>query len=650
MQLEKKIFSLGSFCIARPYQICLLIVAVLAIYYPTMFAEVSLLDDREAISGMLNSETFDLKAIFIPRSTGGGYYRPLIGVSYAIDRFWWFLDSKIMHFENILIHLINTLMMFWVSVKLCKQHAEKTMLPFWGAMVFALHPINTESVNWISGRTDPIACLFVLAALLFVINYRENNNILLLLLAGIMTLLGVLAKETALGFIPASIFVILAEKKSDELLQKQPEGIQNHIIVFACYTSLAFLSALLFTNYYVVIVVGIAYWLHCLVVGNRDKLLITANTRLKTLFLVLTAFASFGLLFYGLRKAAFVSDISKISNTLQLMTADINYTIEIFMGAAGFYVKKFIVPTPLNIAIREIDPLYELFGVVCFMACVHLIYLRRVASALIIAGFLMLVPAFPFAFGTIAWTAFAERYDYIPSAFWILGSICFIQSIPEKFVSKIRKYSIFSGFILVCCFVWVTFERNIQWQTNLAIFKDGIEKSPEFKNVRGIYLTALYEDKQNEEAERQYFIAQKLHSIKYDERYDLLYASLLIRKKDYEKAEKVFTDVESKTKGQSVPLYNGMIGYYDIRLFDEKNSAVIKEIRAKKINAIERLYELNRSSHTAYILGQAYIAEGNFKKAHKFIKIAADQFEAKDQMKRNAEVLLKIIEKKTSKN
>lgn len=633
--------------LGRPYQVCLLVIAVLTLYYPTMFAEVSVLDDREAISGMLNTDTFDLKSILFPRSMDGGYYRPLIGISYAIDRFWWFLDSKIMHFENILMHLINTLLVFWLGSRLCRQQqSEKMMLPFWGALLFALHPINAESVNWISGRTDPLACMFVLAAMLLVLRYKEQKKMLLLLLAGILALLGALAKETALGFFPASIFILMVGSQLDNCPEYPVDRMHKSLPVFLGYTAVAFLAALLFVNYYLVILTGVVYWLHCLFAVNRGQLLATAVARVRSALFFVAAIIFFGLIFYGLRKLAFTSDISKISTTLRLMIADFNYTIQIFMGAAGFYVKKFFIPAPLNIAIREIDPLYELFGVVCFMGCVYLITLRRVAAALVLAGFFMLAPAFPFAFGTIAWTAFAERYDYIPSAFWILGSICFVQSLPAEPVYRNRKFILGGAVVLVALFAGLTFERNLLWQTNIGIFKDAVEKSPTFKNVRGIYITALVGDRQYEEAERQYFIAKKLHSITYDERYDLLYASLLMNKEKHGEVERVFAEIESKTNKKSEALYEGMVAYYDTRLFNEKDVAVLDEIRAKKIYAIERLYELNKSPHTAYKLGQAYMAVGDYKKAYENIKIAAELYGTKNPMKRNSEVLLKTIERK----
>ena len=87
--------------IRKPFQILLLCVVVFSIYYVSMFSEISLLDDRDAVLALSNIEHIDLKAIFFPNSAKGEYYRPLIGVFYMIDRFAWDLDPRVMHLENI---------------------------------------------------------------------------------------------------------------------------------------------------------------------------------------------------------------------------------------------------------------------------------------------------------------------------------------------------------------------------------------------------------------------------------------------------------------------------------------------------------------------------------------------------------------------
>ncbi|GFE61290.1 hypothetical protein [Geobacter sp. AOG2] len=636
-------YHINKLRIGRPYQICLLCFIVLVIYYPTISAEISLLDDQDAISGLLNIETFNLKSIFFPGVKQGGYYRPFIGLSYIVDRFWWFLDARMMHFENIMMHLFNTVLVFLIGVKLYQGKSANTMmLPFLAAVLFALHPINTESVNWISGRTDAMACMFILTSLFMLILYRDNGDRRLLVGAYIITLLGILAKETALGFIPGSVCILLSLPQT---IQKGGESVPNNgrlqgLTLFFCYVAAALLSALFLDNFYLIIVIGVAYWVHSLVLLRNTEKVQNISTRMRSLLIVAASCVLLVVVYQGLRKAAFVSDISKIPDTVKVMTADMNYTIELFMGAAGFYVKKFLIPLPLNIAIREVDPLYELFGVVCFFGCIYLISLRRIESALIIAGFFMLAPVFPLSFGTIAWTGYAERYDYMPSAFWILGGLGLINSMANDFW---RRGILITALIILPFFAAITLQRNFIWQSNEATFKDAVEKSPEFKNVRGLYISALVDKKQYEEAEKQYFIAKKLYSLKYDERYDLTYASLLILKKKFNEAEKVYREVEAKTKGKSASLYESEINFYNTRENEELDAQKKREYAQNKIDAYENLYKINKSANTSYRLGLAYLSIGERDKAIKAIRVSVEQLEHNDPLKRNAEKLLESL-------
>src|SRR5690242_10177233 len=68
-----------------------------------------------------------------------------------------------MHLENVLFHLLNVLLLFAVARRYApEQEGRPPLLALTAALLFALHPINAEAVNWISGRSDLIACFFVL--------------------------------------------------------------------------------------------------------------------------------------------------------------------------------------------------------------------------------------------------------------------------------------------------------------------------------------------------------------------------------------------------------------------------------------------------------------------------------------------------------
>src|SRR3972149_11044740 len=167
----------------------------------------------------------------------GRYYRPVVSTSYAIDYYIWKYNAFGFHFTNVLIHVINSLLflkLLLLIFKPAQQASQKknvinqyTIL--FGALIFAIHPIHTEAVAWVSGRTDSLSCTFFFAAFIFYIRYSENHagkNLVLLLLFYLFSLL---AKEMAITF-PVIIILydfimnrfdfkkMLAEKKNVYLL------------------------------------------------------------------------------------------------------------------------------------------------------------------------------------------------------------------------------------------------------------------------------------------------------------------------------------------------------------------------------------------------------------------------------------------------
>lgn len=637
--------SVKETLLRRPYQVCLIIIVVLTLYYPAIFAEISILDDREAIMSLFNIQTPDFKSLFFPHAQDGGYYRPLLGVSYLIDRFWWSLEPKVMHLENILMHLANSLLVFFAGWKLCcRVEQQNRLVPLAGALLFALHPINTESVNWISGRTDPMACMFVLLALFFVLKFREQRRVIYIVGTLVFTLLGMLAKETALGFFLGSVFILAAES-DDCCTGESKKTCDFSIPLVFCYTAVAFLLALIFQNFYLVIISGILLLLHLSLANRKQGFHFNGPRGFGILAGLLIACLIVVFLFLVLRKAVFVSDTSKILMTLKALSVDINYTLKMFIGAAGFYVKKTLIPTPLNLAIREIDPLYELFGVICYMVCILFIYLRRTSTSLVLAGFMMLSPAFLLVLGTFAWTGYAERYCYIPSAFWILAGVSYVSN--NSMQPAFRKYALILFAAVATYFALVSFQRNLLWQKNISIIKDTVEKSPNFKNARGLYMSALVENKDFAEVERQYLIAKSIKVIAYDVRYDLLYATVLSNMQRHLEVEKLYKEIEpeARLKGGAAELYEAMIAYYDSRIFALGEDAPdFFAFQMKKIAAMEKLYNLNKSPHAGYRLGQNYLSIGRRDKARDVIKSAIAGFKSDEPLKKNAESLLNKLE------
>jgi Flp pilus assembly protein TadD len=97
------------------------------------------------------------------------YYRPVfllwVLANYlAFDGHpaWW-------HLAALLLHTLNALLLYLAGLRLVKEPLAAGT----GAALFALHPVQTESVSWICCSNDLLACLFVLASFLSYAKARE---------------------------------------------------------------------------------------------------------------------------------------------------------------------------------------------------------------------------------------------------------------------------------------------------------------------------------------------------------------------------------------------------------------------------------------------------------------------------------------------
>ncbi len=90
-----------------------------------------------------------------------GTWHPVTWLSHALDCQLFDLDPAGPHDVNLLLHVLNVVLLFWVL----QQATGFTGRSFMVAALFALHPINVESVVWIAERKNSLSMLFFLLAL-----------------------------------------------------------------------------------------------------------------------------------------------------------------------------------------------------------------------------------------------------------------------------------------------------------------------------------------------------------------------------------------------------------------------------------------------------------------------------------------------------
>lgn len=129
---------------------------------------------------------------------GSGGYRPLTTLSFALNYFFSGTNPSGYHLANIALHAFNSALVFLVLNRLLRSRAGAIV----GAVVFAVHPIHTEAVAWVSGRAELLTTAFFLLA--WFLHLRSRYTTSIFSMARVFSLLAffaaLLSKENALIF------------------------------------------------------------------------------------------------------------------------------------------------------------------------------------------------------------------------------------------------------------------------------------------------------------------------------------------------------------------------------------------------------------------------------------------------------------------
>jgi protein O-mannosyl-transferase len=103
-------------------------------------------------------------------------YLPLTFLSWSFDYWLYGLNATGYHFSNTLLHFFNSLLVFQLVIKITRSGNSA----FWASLIFLVHPVQVESVAWISERKNLLSFFFF--ALSFLTYLRGGMRLLSLLL------------------------------------------------------------------------------------------------------------------------------------------------------------------------------------------------------------------------------------------------------------------------------------------------------------------------------------------------------------------------------------------------------------------------------------------------------------------------------------
>ncbi|WP_243371816.1 glycosyltransferase family 39 protein [Geotalea sp. SG265] len=537
--------------VSRLHSILFLLVVVFAVYLPAISGNYNTIDDIHIISAYGTSGQRTLQQILLPANQF--YYRPLIELTYYLDNIMWGLDPSFMHLENILIHALNVVLVYLLAAEVAAFFNGMNHLPFISALLFAIHPVHTEAISWIAGRTDPLAATFVLLSALFLLKCIQSGNGKHFVLYLAAMSFSFLVKETSFMMVPAS-FVLVYSTRTEPLEANQ----------------------------------RVAGWLKlvCIVFGAA----IVGYCAIRVLLKPSGSDNAVSILFQS-----HLDPLALISESVQ---------------AVGFYVTKFLYPLPLNFAINTVAAWYIVPGILSLVVSIWFLRKPGNVNSLFIVALIFLAPAVLVRITGITWTPVAERYLYIPSAFFTI----WLSVILLNLIKHVTQYKIlYVMLVLITCGVaFVTYQRNQIWRDNYSLYEDAVKKSPDFGDIHNEFGIALNKKGDYQRARKHFLLAQQLSKrplLRDFAGLNLLNCDLQ-GKPLHEKREILLDYVSSHPGVQSEVLR--MLRNVDFAIsFTGNDPKQLDAIRKEMIVLNDRIFNLTRDPHCLYSNGQIMLARGN---------------------------------------
>jgi len=429
-------------------------------------------------------------------------YRPIVILSLAVNYQIGGLAPWHYHLVNCLLHAANALLVVFLASRISRRLFIITA----AGLLFALHPVNTEAVAPVVGRTDLLGTFFSLCSLLLYAKYISAQKRRIPLLAGSLACLaaGLLSKEHAV-VVPGLIMLWDVVKRDGSIWIYAGEFPRR-----------------LLTRYSLFILVVAAY--------------------------LCVRFAVVGSIGVG-------GTISELDNPLTALGQPTRFFTAGKVSLA--YLSRLLVPVTLShdYSYPQIQPAGAAEGLAfIFVAAVFawlLVHFLR-KDGRIFYGLAFFAIAFSivsnlvFIIGTIM----AERLLYLPGVGFCLAVAVLLSAGKHSLHMKISKtfgqWAVISFLTVVCIlFATRTIIRNADWRSQLTIYQQAVRVVPYNAKVRMGYGQTLSEHRRYYEALDQFGHALKLLGPDREKRFAYIAADILFDMANIYKKEGRFEEAIS---------------------------------------------------------------------------------------------------------
>jgi hypothetical protein len=379
--------------------------------------------------------------------SGEGTYRPVVTLTYMIDRNLGGGAPWMFHLDSVLWHVATVTLVFALLLRLRAGFQAAGAI----ALLFAVHPALTEAVDNVSFREDVLYTALGLAALLLFVRARERAGIAGYVLAGVVLLLAQLAKESA--------FVFVA-------------------------------------------IIPMTLWYLAPPAPWRQRF----GTFLGTHRAAITAVAAAGLVFLGLRFVVFPSGSAYGSHGGSYWTGAATGVV-----AIGHYLRLLFVPAPLCADYRGVfAPVTSILdgrlwlAATAIAAIVSLAWLARIKAPLVTWGLaIFLIGLVPVANLVPIPVPIAERFLYLPFIGGLTALVIGVTHLRRAAGARLPAWTPPIAVVLAACLlVFLTWRRHDVWKDNESLWTATLADYPTaYGAMHGLAVVRLDQDR-FDEAER----------------------------------------------------------------------------------------------------------------------------------------------------
>lgn len=402
--------------------ISLIVILSLLAYSNSLTGDFLFDDYHTIVKNYQIKNIYDLNAIW-----SLSHFRFVTNLSFALNYHISKLDPFWFHLTNLMIHISSAITLYILGRFLLKasqvgQNDKLQHLPFISALLFAVHPIQTEAVSYISQRYASLATLLYLLTLVLYLKFRLSF------------------KNSQIGFISQLI----------------------KALTFLAFCFSWFLATL---SKEISLTIPLSLFaLELLFLRKKTRI----NTSDITSFLLLISISSIFIFFNRFQISWSGSSISPINYFFTQMNVIPTYLRLLVLPINQNLDYDFPISHSINIQIL----LSFCFLLILLFSAIKLYKVDRFLSFGIFFFLFTLVPES--SFFPLRDVIFEHRL-YLPLAgFSIAVAALFIRL--TKLVKPI--YTILPFLILIVMSSWLTYRRNFVWQNNLTLWSDVVSKSP----------------------------------------------------------------------------------------------------------------------------------------------------------------------------